>query len=92
MITPPRVALVHERFTEVAGSEHVVEQLSAQWPDARVLVPVARPQGIPSGLRTVPETTWLNQLYRLGGERSYAPLLPLMPNASGEWISETLLQ
>ena len=29
-----RVAIVHERFTEVAGSEHVVEQLAAQWPDA----------------------------------------------------------
>jgi glycosyltransferase involved in cell wall biosynthesis len=80
-MTSPRVALVHERFTEVAGSEHVVEQLSAQWPDARVHVPIARPTGIPSGLRRAPETTWLNQLYRLGGERSYAPLMPLMPNA-----------
>lgn len=80
-MTPPRVALVHERFTEVAGSERVVEQLSVQWPKARVHAPIARPEGIPSGLQTAPETTWLNQLYRLSGKRSYAPLMPLMPNA-----------
>jgi glycosyltransferase involved in cell wall biosynthesis len=77
----PRVALVHERFTEIAGSEHVVEQLSAQWPGARVHVPIARASGIPHGLLTAPETTWLDRIYHLGGERTYAPLMPLMPRA-----------
>jgi glycosyltransferase involved in cell wall biosynthesis len=76
-----RIALVHERFTEIAGSEHVVEQLSAQWPTASVHAPIARAAGIPGGLRSAPETTWLDRLYRLGGERSYAPLMPLMPRA-----------
>jgi glycosyltransferase involved in cell wall biosynthesis len=74
-----RVALVHERFTEVAGSEQVVEQLCAQWPDARVHVPIARASGIPDGLSTAPETTWLDRVYHLSGERTYAPLMPLMP-------------
>lgn len=73
-----RVALVHERFTEIAGSEQVVEQLAVQWPQARVHVPIARPSGIPSRLRTRIDTTWLDGLYHLSGERSYAPLLPLM--------------
>jgi glycosyltransferase involved in cell wall biosynthesis len=77
----PRVALVHERFTEVAGSEHVVEQLSAQWPNAAVHVPIARQQGIPPGLTSTPQVTWLNRLYRLSGEGSHAPLMPLMPSA-----------
>ena len=72
----PRTALVHERFTEVAGSEHVVEQLAAQWPDARVHVPIARPSGMPSSLRAVTRTTWLDHLYRATGQRSHAPLMP----------------
>lgn len=81
-VTPPRVALVHERFTEVAGSENVVEQLSIEWPEACVRVPIARPSGVPDGLSTPPGTSgWLDPLYRLIGQRSYAPLLPLMPLA-----------
>ena len=75
----PRVALVHERFTEIAGSEHVVEQLALQWPDARAFVPIARASGIPSALRGRTTTTWLDKLYRITGEGPYAPLLPLMP-------------
>ncbi|MDJ0360854.1 glycosyltransferase [Rhodococcus sp. H29-C3] len=76
----PRIALVHERFTEVAGSEKVVEQLSKQWPEARVHVPIVRACGIPAGLRSTPETALLNRLYRCCGERSYAPLMPLIPS------------
>ncbi len=76
----PRVALVHERFTEVAGSENVVEQLSMEWPDASVRVPIARPGGVPAGLSVPPCTSaCLDGLYRLSGQRSYAPLLPLLP-------------
>lgn len=76
----PRITLVHERFTEVAGSEHVLEQLSVQWPTAPVHVPIARPSGIPAGLGA-PHTTWLDHLYRLSGRRTYAPLTPLLPRA-----------
>jgi glycosyltransferase involved in cell wall biosynthesis len=77
----PRAALVHERFTEIAGSEHVVEQLSAEWPDARVHVPIARPSGVPPALRAVTRTTWLDGLYAAAGQRSHAPLMPLMAPA-----------
>lgn len=77
-----RVAIVHERLTEIAGSEHVVEQLAATWPETEVLAPIAREAGIPKGLQRPPTTTWLDSLYhRVLRERSYAPLLPLMPQA-----------
>ena len=72
---------MHERFTEVAGSEYVVEQLAAQWPDAAVHVPLARPGGVPQGLFGPPRTTWVDSLYRALGQRSYAPLTPLIPTA-----------
>ncbi|GAB2657674.1 glycosyltransferase [Prescottella soli] len=75
-----RVALVHERFTEIAGSEHVTEQLALQWPDARVRAPIASASGIPPALLGRVDTTWLDKLYKHAGERSYAPLLPLMPS------------
>lgn len=77
-----RVAIVHERFTEVAGSEHVVEQLALQWPDAEVYGTVVRPEGVSPGLRRPPHATWLNPLYhRVLKQKSYAPLMPLMPSA-----------
>ena len=70
---------MHERLTEIAGSEHVVEQLAATWPKVEVHAPIARAEGIPAGLADPPIITPLNRGYRLLGERSYAPLLPLMP-------------
>jgi glycosyltransferase involved in cell wall biosynthesis len=76
----PTIALVHERFTEIGGSEHVVEQLSEQWPAAPVHVPFARPSGVPPGLGPL-RTGWLDRLYGLIGRGTYAPLLPLMPGA-----------
>ncbi|PJK22907.1 glycosyltransferase [Mycolicibacterium goodii] len=76
-----RLAIVHERFTEVAGSEHVVEQLALQWPDAAVHASIVGSDGIPAGLPSPPHATWLNRWYHAIGERSYAPLMPLMPRA-----------
>lgn len=78
---PDRIALVHERFTEVAGSEEVVKALNLEWPHADVHAPVARPSGVPGGMPGVPVTGWLNRFYDALGQRSYAPLLPLMPAA-----------
>ena len=75
------MAIVHERFTEVAGSEHVVEQFSKTWPEAIVHVPIARQSGIPSGLSSAPVTTWVDSAYRMLGHKSYAPLAPLLPRA-----------
>lgn len=77
----PRVAVVHERFTELAGSENVVEQLSLEWPDAEIHAPIVRAEGVPAGLSGYPHTGKLDLLYRLLGQGSYAPLLPLLPRA-----------
>lgn len=76
----PRVAIVHERFTEYAGSERVVEQLARLWPQADVLVPISDPAGIPPGVDpSRVRTSRLQPLYRGGGR--YAHLLPLLPAA-----------
>ena len=76
----PRIAVVHERFTDYAGSERVVEELVRLWPDADVLVPVADPAQLPPGIDPARvRTSRLQPLYRGGGR--YAHLLPLLPMA-----------
>ena len=75
----PRVALVHERLTDIAGSEHVVEQMARTWPDARIHVPFARPEGVPAGLGERVSTGPLQRAYDLVVGVSYAPLLPMVP-------------
>ena len=39
--------VVHERLTELGGSERVVEQLVRTFPGAQVFVPVADPGCVP---------------------------------------------
>ena len=78
-MTGPRIALVHERFTEFAGSEQVVAQLGRQWPDAPILAPIARPELMPPELRDRVQGTRLSRLVRANG--GYAQLLPLLPIA-----------
>jgi hypothetical protein len=73
-----RVAIVHERLTEIAGSEHVVAELARQWPDAPITIPIVDPRvttAFSSRVRTSP----LSTAYRMVGYRSYAPLLRLGP-------------
>jgi glycosyltransferase involved in cell wall biosynthesis len=79
-----RVAIVHERFTELGGSERVIEQFHRLWPDAPVFAPIADRSVLPSGLvdahlRTSP----LQHVYRRG--HRYAHLLPLLPFAMGHF-------
>ncbi|HYF47058.1 MAG TPA: glycosyltransferase, partial [Acidimicrobiales bacterium] len=75
-----RVALVHERFTEIGGSERVVEQFHRIWPDAPVYASVAQPEGLPEGL--VDADVRPSALQRLHSpNRSYAALLPFLPMA-----------
>jgi glycosyltransferase involved in cell wall biosynthesis len=77
---PDRVAIVHERFTELGGSERVVEQLHALWPDATIHTTVADPAALPPGLASADiQTSALQRLYR--GDGRYAHLLPLLPAA-----------
>jgi glycosyltransferase involved in cell wall biosynthesis len=78
--SPGRVAIVHERFTELGGSERVVEQLHALWPDAPVHTTVVDPAALPPGLVGADiRASALQRLYRGGGR--YAHLLPLLPAA-----------
>lgn len=73
-----RVAIVHERLTEIAGSEHVVTELARQWPDATVTIPIVDPR-VSIGFGSRVKTGLLSSVYHKGGYRSYAPLLPLVP-------------
>lgn len=75
----PVVALVHERFTEWAGSEMVVEQLAAQWPTAPVYAPITRADVVPAWMRERVHPGRLTRLTTGGG--GYAHLLPLLPMA-----------
>ncbi|WP_067652204.1 glycosyltransferase [Nocardia harenae] len=83
-MTQPRIALVHERFTEYGGSEAVVGEFARAWPQARVFAPLVDPAAAPDIAHppwdTI-ETTWLNRLHAATGRRSHAPLLPLVPRA-----------
>lgn len=79
----PRIALVHERFTDVAGSEHVVAAMADVWPEARIHVPFSAPDGIPAGLAPRVSTGPLQRPYSAIAPRSYAPLLPAVPWALG---------
>lgn len=75
----PSVAIVHERFTDFAGSEQVVAQLAQIWPDAPILAPVVQSTAVPPHLRNRVTGTWLSRLARPGG--GYAHLLPALPVA-----------
>lgn len=75
-----RVAIVHERLIEYAGSERVVEQLHALWPDATLHAPIVDRLTLPPSLADADvRATWLQRLYR--GGPGYAYLLPLLPLA-----------
>src|SRR5437667_4163179 len=75
-----RVAIVHERFTELGGSERVVEQLHSLWPDAVVHAAVIDRRAVPRGMAEARLcASPLQHLYR--GGRRYAHLLPLIPMA-----------
>ncbi|MGB5757475.1 MAG: glycosyltransferase [Acidimicrobiales bacterium] len=76
-----RVSLIHERFTELGGSEKVVDSLAAIWPHAHLFSPLID-HSVPSeALRTLggQESSLLQLLY--GGNGRYAHLLPLLPAA-----------
>ncbi|MEV6340418.1 glycosyltransferase [Nocardia vinacea] len=76
----PRIAIVHERFTEFGGSEAVVGEFIETWPDAQVFAPIVDPAGVRPPLTAV-QGTWLSRAYAATGRRSHAPLLPFVPRA-----------
>lgn len=73
-----RVSIVHERLTEIAGSEHVVAELSREWPDAPITIPIVDSR-VTAAFTSRVKTGALSSAYRLAGYRSYAPLLPMVP-------------
>jgi glycosyltransferase involved in cell wall biosynthesis len=82
-----QVAIVHERITEYAGSERVVEELHALWPDAPVHVPILDRRQVPPALENADlRTSGLQAIYR--GGRTYAHLLPLLPLAMSRFRLE----
>ncbi|MBF6327866.1 glycosyltransferase [Nocardia transvalensis] len=93
----PRIAVVHERFTEYGGSEAVVAEFLKIWPRAQVFAPIvsdeclgavraaaARDFAEAPGRHDEPHafrTTWLTRAHAGIGRHSHAPLLPFVPRA-----------
>jgi glycosyltransferase involved in cell wall biosynthesis len=76
-----RVAIIHERFTELGGSERVVEQLHRLWPDAAIHGALVDRNALPPGLAQASvRPSALQHLFRGGGSQ-YSHLLPLLPLA-----------
>lgn len=72
----PRVAIVHEHFTQHGGSESVVEQLRRIWPDAPVYTGLVDHSTLTPHMADAHfETSWLQG--RLGTPPSRLALLPL---------------
>ena len=70
-----RVALVHDKLTELGGSERVVQAMQRLWPDAPLHVAVADPAVVArGGFRNV-QPTALDRLPGGVGRRRWA--LPL---------------
>lgn len=82
MKSAPRVAIVHEWLTVLAGSEKVVEQICGLYPDADLFCVVADPAVVTATpfLRDRKITTTFIQNLP-GGVRKYKTYLPLMPLA-----------
>lgn len=82
MIFTPRVAIIHEWFTTIAGSEKVVEQILHLFPKADLFVIYANPETVKStaflqGRRI--ESSFISKFPRV--KSSYRLYLPLMPFA-----------
>lgn len=76
----PRLVIVHERFTELGGSERVVEQLAGLSDNSRVYAPVIDEGLVRHELAGIDvSASGLQRLYRKPGQ--YAHLLPLLPMA-----------
>jgi glycosyltransferase involved in cell wall biosynthesis len=75
-----RAAIVHERFTDWAGSEKVVEQMAGMWPNATLFTAVCDPSSLPASLRSrrIVTSSLQRPFERLG---RYEYLLPGMPGA-----------
>lgn len=76
----PNLVVVHERFTEIGGSEQVVKQLATLSDNTRIFAPLIDEhlmQGMLPGVDV--STSALQKLYRSPG--NYAHLLPLLPRA-----------
>ena len=72
----PTLAIAHEWLVRYAGSERVVEQMRAEFPEARLHTTLLRPDALPPDLR-VAETGLLQRLTR--ARLPHEPLVPAMP-------------
>lgn len=82
VIFNPRVAIIHEWFTKIAGSEKVVEQILHLFPQADIFVVYADPETVKATLFLQShriESSFISKLPR--ANKSYRSYLPLMPLA-----------
>lgn len=77
-----KIAVVHEWFTAIAGSEKVVEQILLLYPQADVFVVYADPDTVKSTSFLAGRRITSSFIQHLpGAKRSYRSYLPLMPLA-----------
>lgn len=75
-----RAAIVHERFTDWAGSERVVEQMAGMWPSASIYASVCDERNLPPSMRGRKiRTSYLQRPFERLGRYEY--LLPATPRA-----------
>jgi glycosyltransferase involved in cell wall biosynthesis len=78
-----RVAIAQDWMTSYAGSERVVDQMLAVYPDARLLTTVLRPSALPTSLQAAEPSAL--QRFSVAREHHewFLPLMPLL------WASRT---
>lgn len=73
-----RITIAHDWLAAYAGSERVVEQLLEEFPDARLLTTLVRPDRLPAAFARA-EPSFLQRIPGAAGRHEW--LLPLMPLA-----------
>ncbi len=75
----PKIAVVHDYFTQLGGAERVAEQLCAMLPEADIFSTVALPNMLPPGISAEKmRTSWMQSLPKIAKyHRLYFAIYPL---------------
>src|SRR5207249_9183340 len=78
LVSPLRVALVHDRLEQNGGAERVLWVLHSIFPDAPIYTPIWNRRAVPAFDQCDVRTTWMQRLPAINQHpRLYAALYPL---------------